>query len=314
MRLSGGMYSLVEALSSQIPKGCIHLESEVIGISYKSGGVGEAGETEGGEDDDDSTREKDSGDPLPHVVVRIRRTESKEKGGDDGLEAEGKEHGVSGEGGTTKVLTKEIDASHVIVAVPPRLLVKDILTFNPKLPKETMDGFRRIPTWMAPHGKMVAVYQNAFWRKKGLSGSGGSRAGPLSEIHDASPMEGRPALFGFLALNPQQRASKGTNEIISNAKQQLSRMFGEEAQNPESLFYVDWAQEKHTAGDEDVKFGFTGGHPDYEGIPRDAAGLWDGHLDFAGTELSEHHGGFLEGALCAAEAAVHRFLGKATSN
>mmetsp|Transcript_8408 Transcript_8408/g.13600 ORF Transcript_8408/g.13600 Transcript_8408/m.13600 type:complete len:206 (+) Transcript_8408:607-1224(+) len=203
-----------------------------------------------------------------------------------------------------------IKAAHVIVAMPPRLFMEGVLTFDPKLPKGAMDGFRRIPTWMAPHGKMVAVYRDAFWRKKGLSGSGGSRVGPLSETHDASPMEGRPALFGFLGLNPQERFSKGRNQVMSEAKKQLSRMFGEEALNPEAVYYIDWAQEKFTAGTEDVQSGFSGGHPDYRGIPREAIELWGGRLGFAGTEFSEKHGGFLEGALCAAEAAVQCILGK----
>ena len=39
---------------------------------------------------------------------------------------------------------------------------------------------------------------------------------------------------------------------------------------------------------------------------REAYKQWDGRLDFAGTEVSNEHGGFLEGALAAAESVSER--------
>ena len=44
-------------------------------------------------------------------------------------------------------------------------------------------------------------------------------------------------------------------------------------------------------------------HPAY-GLPRDVARLWDDRLVFASSEVAREHGGLLEGALEASEAAV----------
>ena len=44
-------------------------------------------------------------------------------------------------------------------------------------------------------------------------------------------------------------------------------------------------------------------HPEY-GLPPETEYLWDGRLRFAGTEADREHGGYLEGALAAAEKAV----------
>ena len=68
------------------------------------------------------------------------------------------------------------------------------------------------------------------------------------------------------------------------------------------------AQDPLTATPENAAGG-PRGHPAY-GMPRELDGLWGGHLIMASTEVANEHGGFLEGALVAAEAA-HRHIGKA---
>eukprot|EP00467_Chlorarachnion_reptans_P015644 CAMPEP_0114513578 /NCGR_PEP_ID=MMETSP0109-20121206/15657_1 /TAXON_ID=29199 /ORGANISM="Chlorarachnion reptans, Strain CCCM449" /LENGTH=397 /DNA_ID=CAMNT_0001693485 /DNA_START=44 /DNA_END=1234 /DNA_ORIENTATION=+ len=198
---------------------------------------------------------------------------------------------------------KDLQASHVILAIPPRLLAEGTVEFDPKLPKEAVEEFAKIPTWMAPHAKLVAVYPKpngkgkAFWREKGFSGSGSSQEGPLSEIHDAVPVEGRPALFGFVGWSPSERLKYGEKELKDAAKKQLGRMFGAEAANPESVMLVDWSKEVRTAGKADVAAGFAAGHPASKGVPKCTEKLWNGCLHFSGSELAEDNAGYLEGAL-----------------
>ena len=80
--------------------------------------------------------------------------------------------------------------------MPPRLVVERV-GFEPPLPDPLAHAWADCPTWMAPHAKYVAVYPRPFWRAQGLSGSARSYAGPMVEIHDASPAdEGMGALFG----------------------------------------------------------------------------------------------------------------------
>ena len=98
-----------------------------------------------------------------------------------------------------------IRASHVLFAVPPRLLEATV-TFLPALDAATAERWRATPTWMAPHAKVFALYDKPFWREAGLSGTAQSMAGPLVEIHDATTASGQAALFGFFGLPAEQYA------------------------------------------------------------------------------------------------------------
>ncbi|GAB5366644.1 hypothetical protein AAMO2058_001161100 [Amorphochlora amoebiformis] len=218
---------------------------------------------------------------------------------------------------------REFKAGHVIFAMPPRLIAEGSVELSPKLPKNLREELESIPTWMAPHGKFVAVYDNPFWRERGLSGSGSSRTGPLGELHDATPMHEKDvklteksnskkkklnnnaAIFGFMALGPSQRKKLGPEKIKELTRAQLKRMFSPNAPHPTHVFFKDWALDPYTASKLDVSES-KGGHPDYRGLPRHAEGLWNGRLHFAGTEVAPVHGGFLEGALSSAEAVVER--------
>jgi monoamine oxidase len=189
-----------------------------------------------------------------------------------------------------------VTAGQVVMALPPRLVAR--LTLEPALDTAQRDALAAIPTWMAGHAKLVAVYEAPFWRAAGLSGDGMSRRGPLVEIHDASPMSGRQgALFGFLGLPAIHRAGRG-QEIAEAAIAQLAAMFGAAAARPLDVLFQDWATDDLTATSDDQSG--PAQHPDY-GLPPVLRELWNGALILASTEVAAAHGGFLEGALEAAE-------------
>jgi len=196
-----------------------------------------------------------------------------------------------------------LEAGHVVLALPPRLAAR--LTFSPELAPERLRALGEIPTWMGAHAKFVAVYDTPFWRAAGLSGDAMSRHGPLMEIHDASGPEGTPAaLFGFVGVPAVHRAGKGA-EIGQAALSQLARLFGPQALTPRQTALRDWAFEPDTAvADDHVP---PRAHPDY-GLPADLRDPWDGRLHFAVSEMAPEVGGFMEGALAAAEAAAQRLL------
>ena len=189
-----------------------------------------------------------------------------------------------------------VSADLVIVALPPR--VAAALSFEPALSSEVVAAFESIPTWMAGHAKFVAVYDQPFWRAEGLSGDAMSRLGPMVEIHDASS-DNRGALFGFLGVPAQARAGRSA-DVKAVCVAQLQRLFGEKASQPEAIFYADWATEPETAMPRDAAPLMH--HPAY-GRP-DALRPTDSPVFFASTELASDMGGFLEGALSAAEDAV----------
>ncbi len=179
------------------------------------------------------------------------------------------------------VLTTEghLRAGRVILAMPPRL----VAGLGVAVPD--------VPTWMAGHAKLVATYPTAFWRENGLNGDAISHRGPLAEIHDASPDGAKVgALFGFAQVGAaRQPGFRGA------AIAQLVRLFGKDAATPDDVFIKDWSTDPATATESDLTP--PSEHPTYNALPPTR------RLIFAGTETSPDNGGFLEGALAAAEAA-----------
>lgn len=191
-----------------------------------------------------------------------------------------------------------ISTSKVILALPPRLAAQTI-DLEPGLPAAVREAWIATPTWMAGQAKLVAVYESAFWRETGLSGSAQSMVGPLAEIHDASATIGDPALFGFMGLSAAGRRALGPR-LRELAIAQLVRLFGSEAGHPKDILFKDWADDPLTATPEDAEP--TSDHP--AGADVSFGPEWRRVLFAAGTEAARSGGGYLEGALVAAEQAV----------
>ncbi|MCE8513664.1 FAD-dependent oxidoreductase [Ruegeria pomeroyi] len=173
---------------------------------------------------------------------------------------------------------------HVVFALPPRL----VAGLGPAV--------RDVPTWMAAHAKLVAIYPTPFWRHVGLNGDAISHRGPLAEIHDASPAGAEAgALFGFAHVGAARQPGFRAAAIA-----QLARLFGDEAAAPDEVLIKDWSCDPATATDADLTP--PAGHPAYRALTPTR------RLIFAGTEVAPKDGGFLEGALAAAEAARARLM------
>ena len=196
---------------------------------------------------------------------------------------------------------KTVTARRILLAVPPRLIAENI-EFSPGLSDEIRDCLASIPTWMAGHAKLFAVYEKPFWRDMGLSGDGISRCGPLMEIHDASPAGADSgALFGFVGL-PVGSPSREPVSLKAGALAQLRQMFGADAADPLEVIIQDWGKEACTAVAADQS---TAHHPQY-GLPQALLPLAERGLLLASTETAPQFGGFIEGALEAAEIALSK--------
>ena len=191
-------------------------------------------------------------------------------------------------------------AHKVIIAMPPRLTAATIL-FTPDLSDRLAQAMLKTGTWMAGQAKFYALYDAPFWRKAGLSGQAFSQSGPIGEIHDGSNHLAAPfGLTGFAGIPAGQRNQQAhLSEAIAG---QLALIFGPAAAAPLKLFYQDWAREPFTATEYDQPPMVT--HPVYQ-PPAGQTTIWDGAIHFAGTETADQHGGYLEGALGAAERAVY---------
>lgn len=201
-----------------------------------------------------------------------------------------------------------IESQQVVLAIPPRIAA-EIIGYSPSLGATVLDAMKQIPTWMAGHAKVIALYDRPFWREAGFSGDVMSRRGPLVEIHDASPSDRSPssdlslyALFGFVGVPAVARKNQST-AIIEAALTQLVNVFGEQAQSPVDIVLQDWAFEYETATALDHKP--LSQHPTY-GLPKVLDGLWKGRLLLGSTEVANEFGGYLEGALEASESVMRQ--------
>lgn len=190
----------------------------------------------------------------------------------------------------------EIEAKLAVMALPPRLAI-DSIQLIPALSEERESELSAIPTWMAGHAKVIAIYGEAFWRNQGFSGDVISQRGPLREIHDASPDSGGPfALFGFLGIPAAQRRDR-EESIIEASLNQLARLFGAPAKQPLEVFIKDWASDPETAtgGDQEMSNVHS-----FHRLRETAEPEWERKIIWSGSETAtsnERNGGFLEGAI-----------------
>lgn len=201
-----------------------------------------------------------------------------------------------GADGTEQVMRAE----QVVASLPPRLLQATV-TFSPELPSDVVEGWRSTPTWMAPHAKFFAVYDEPFWLADGLSGTAQSMVGPMLEMHDATTCSGRPALFGFLGVGAVERQAIGLDGLTQACVEQFVRLFGVKAEAPVATLYKDWAADPLTATPDDIN---STGHanPSTSWVQ----GPWSDRLLLAGSETSQREAGYLAGAIHASSAAASR--------
>ena len=191
-----------------------------------------------------------------------------------------------------------LHGARAALALPPRLIGG--IEIVPALPPSVGAALAAVPGWMAGQAKALVLYDRPFWCEAGLSGSAFSQAGPLGELHDASlPGAAEAALFGFFSWPPALRAARraALPELVAR---QLGMLFGAEAARPREMIIQDWATEPFTATEADHANGNV--HPDYRPIALPAP--WGERITLAGAEMAPEFGGYLEGALAAAEAAV----------
>jgi monoamine oxidase len=196
-------------------------------------------------------------------------------------------------------------ASQVLLALPPRLAAATI-AFDPVLADELGRPWADTATWMAPHAKYLAVYDEPFWRAEGLCGAARSDVGPMVEIHDASSPGGHAALFGFVGVPAEVRARVPQATLRAHCRAQLVRLFGARAGAPKAEWLKDWAADPHTATAADQRTAH-----EHAVVPASTprAGPWRHRLFGVASEWSPRFPGYVAGAIDAAERGVAAAMG-----
>lgn len=203
---------------------------------------------------------------------------------------------VCDDGGATVVADgcNELRARRVIVALPPALAGR--IDYTPALPAARDQLTQRMP--MGSVIKCMAVYDEPFWRRDGLSGQAVSLAGPVSVVFDNSPQSGAPGvLLGFLEGRQARQLS-----MVSQDKRRdavvgtFARLFGPRAARPQRYLDKDWSVEPFSRG------GYTAVMP---------PGTWTGfgsalrapvgRIHWAGTETAKVWNGYIDGAIRSGE-------------
>ncbi len=207
------------------------------------------------------------------------------------------------QGSPATVRTEEASylADQVIIAVPK--VVTPRIIFSPELPAVYAQYFQRSPTGATV--KIEAVYDQPFWRSKGLSGYVLSDTGPIALVYDNSPPDGEPGvLVGFaegnygrslFGLTPQRR-----REVVLTS---LTRYFGPAAATPTDYQDLVWAQEPFTLG----AYGSFSPPGVLTALGASVAGPV-GNLYFAGADYSPEWPGYMDGAIRSGKQAAQQAI------
>jgi monoamine oxidase len=205
-------------------------------------------------------------------------------------------HAAGGSGGSVSVR-----ARRAIVAVPPTIAGR--IDYDPPLP-----ALRDQLTQRMPQGsviKTMAIYDEPFWRREGLSGQGTSDLGPARVTFDNSPPDGSPGvLLGFLegrfARHWATRPAAERREAILAGH---ARLFGPRAAQPVAFVERVWAEEEWTRGCYGCLM-TTGGWTEYGRALREPVG----RLHWAGAETATVWNGYMDGAVRSGERAAAEAL------
>lgn len=189
-------------------------------------------------------------------------------------------------------------SEQLIMAVPPNVARE--IAFTPAPPAARRRWLER--STMGATTKVVATYDEPFWRDEGLSGSVVRPQGdPLTVVYDNTTSDGQAALVGFVVGDAARRLTDPATRR-SEVLERLAHWFGPRAADPSDYRDLDWQQEP-----------FTGGCPvavPSAGtmVPPEGRLAPAGRVHWAGTETASSWRGYLEGAIEAGERAARQAL------
>jgi len=180
-------------------------------------------------------------------------------------------------------------ARRVVVTVPMPLA--DRIRYEPPLPTARDQLTQRVG--MGATIKVLALYDEAFWRDQGYSGESVCSDGPVTVTFDDTSPSGQPCLLTFVTGAPARGwAERPEEERRAFVLGALARYFGERALQPTHSLEADWATEPFIQGAPIATF-----PPGALSVFGEALREPIGCIHWAGTETARESTGFMEGAL-----------------
>jgi putrescine oxidase len=206
------------------------------------------------------------------------------------------EQGVEVEAGDLSARAKA-----AVVAVPPN--VAGFIRFEPALPAWRMRLHQALT--QGDVIKILAVYDEPFWRAEGLSGEGFAPYQLVREVYDNTPPAGAPGVLCTFLSGERAEAA----ERLDRAERQrlalegFAHYFGPRALEAIEVIELDWSQEEWTRGAYAATFGIGG-------LARYGADLARavGPIQWACTDLAGVGHMHMEGAIRSGRTAARAIL------
>jgi monoamine oxidase len=209
---------------------------------------------------------------------------------------EGEGEGEGGSGRST------VRARRVVLALP-RALASGI-RFDPVLPADHALLLHQVPA--GTEVKMVALYDEPFWRRDGMSGATVATDDEIEVTLDTGQPDHAAGVVAGYAAGPRARALSVLDETERRDVfvRTLTRRLGPAAASPVEVLELNWAAEQWTRGCSMGHFP-TGVLTQYGRRLREPVG----RLHWAGTETASMSYGAMDGAVRSGERVCAEILG-----
>ena len=192
---------------------------------------------------------------------------------------------------TVQVIADEtFDASHVVLAIPPKLWAKKI-ALEPNLPNDLLSIAEQTHTWMEDSIKVALTFSKPFWQEENTPSTFFSNAGPVTEFYDHCNAERTKfALCGFMNSSFKNISSADRKILMI---EQLKTAFGEKVESFLDYEECIWSNEEHTFEPSDFPL-FP--HQN-NGNPVFSQSLFNNRLFISSSESAKESPGYMEGAI-----------------
>ncbi|HEU0335664.1 MAG TPA: FAD-dependent oxidoreductase [Gaiellaceae bacterium] len=194
-----------------------------------------------------------------------------------------------------------VTARSVVLAIPPNLT--GAIRFEPPLPAWRLRLEQALSQGVVT--KVLAAYDEPFWRADGLSGQGFAPYELVRELYDNTPPAGSPGvLCTFLAGERAEAADRlAPDERRRSVLEGFARYVGPAALRPREVVELDWSAEEWTRGAYAATFGVGGLTRFGPDLRRPV-----GPLHWACTDIAGVGHMHMEGAVRSGEAAARACL------
>jgi monoamine oxidase len=142
--------------------------------------------------------------------------------------------------------TATVAARHVVVAIPPALILE--IEFTPALPDDRRTLYRNDVG--GPETKTLLVFDEPFWRADGLSGQSSEPGSPAEVTIDASPVDASRGVLASFTFGRVAEQWDGLDPADRRAAllDALASRFGPRVRAPREIGETAWWQQEWTRG------------------------------------------------------------------